>query len=103
MARYCLTVFSAGTPPRNEMIRSRPSPFSLIKFPFISGIEVLVISPEPPIITCLARYRTADATDPTCAAFIVDKDSGETTDARTPVEFLREHIEWLGLIIPEVF
>ena len=36
-------------------------------------------------------------------AFIVDKDSGETTDARTPVEFLREHIEWLGLIIPEVF
>lgn len=27
---------------------------------------------------------------------------GETCDAATPVEFLADHIEWLGLIVPRV-
>jgi hypothetical protein len=38
-----------------------------------------------------------------CLILGVDKETRDTTDALIPVEFLRDHIEWLGQIVPEVF
>lgn len=37
-----------------------------------------------------------------CLLIGVDKNTGETTDAKFPVETLRAVIEWLGKIVPEV-
>lgn len=37
-----------------------------------------------------------------CLIIGVDKNTGENTDARFPVNVLRESVEWLGLILPEV-
>lgn len=37
-----------------------------------------------------------------CVIVGVDHKTKETTDATLPVDFLREHIQWLGQIMPEV-
>lgn len=37
-----------------------------------------------------------------CLLIGVKKETGDTTDAHMPVDFLREHIDWLGEIVPEV-
>ena len=37
-----------------------------------------------------------------CLLTGVDKQTGDTIDVKITVEFLREHIEWLGVIVPEV-
>jgi hypothetical protein len=46
--------------------------------------------------------RSHDPIAGRCLVLGTDKE-GETTNARMPVEFLRNHIVWLGLITPEVF
>jgi hypothetical protein len=38
-----------------------------------------------------------------CLLIGANKETGATTDAAIPLDFVREHIVWLGLIIPEVF
>jgi hypothetical protein len=38
-----------------------------------------------------------------CLILGVDKETRDTTDALIPVEFLRDHIQWLDQIVPEVF
>jgi len=46
--------------------------------------------------------RSHDPIAGRCLVLGADKE-GETTNARMPVDYLRQHIVWLGLIIPEVF
>jgi len=38
-----------------------------------------------------------------CLFIGADKETGATTDAKFPLDILRESIVWLGLIVPEVF
>lgn len=38
-----------------------------------------------------------------CLLAGADKETGAMTDAAMPLDFLRNHIVWLGLIVPEVF
>lgn len=38
-----------------------------------------------------------------CLLIGADKEGGQTTDAKFPLDVLRESIVWLGRIIPEVF
>lgn len=37
-----------------------------------------------------------------CVLIGVDKEGGDSTDAKFQIDFLRANIEWLGLILPEV-
>jgi len=38
-----------------------------------------------------------------CLFIGADKETGATTDTKFPLDVLRDSIEWLGLIVPEVF
>ena len=56
-----------------------------------------------PVHAFLFDIRSKEPIAGRCVFIGVDNETGKTIDARTPVEFLREHIEWLGPILPEVF
>lgn len=53
----------------------------------------------------IAAFRLSVRRDPVagrCLLLGVDKNTGETVDAKFPIDVLRENIEWMGLIRPEV-